>query len=185
MFKWNKKYFYVIIPAVLLLLLFVFIINIRDNSSGVLEILLKKKYVVSNNNFPESLLTNNLHTSVKVSNKQQEIRIYIQMSEFAFYLTQITDENKEKFSSVNEKFYSLYESNTYKKREEYKKFNFVPFFHGIISNENFAFGKLKLDNLKFILTDSPFEAISGGLGLNLQEYFGDGAEVLLNLMKEG
>ena len=178
--------------GIILLIIIIFLISIFYKSNNIISLPLNIESTINDISSPSSLLNNNIRTTIKISSKEQEVDLFLLSKSFSLFITQEDEffENIER-ASVNpyaENFYDDKISNSLKIINNKTKVGLERYLTGKVAQENFFLcskdncnrNSVYLKNFKFILTDNPYDKISGGIGLNLDEHTSEGAINFVN-----
>lgn len=184
----NKKTIFIIIVS---LLAFAFIIYLStiifsssNNYSNSIVLPLQSTTLFSD---LSTLFNNNLRTTIIISDKKQEVDLFLSSKDFSFFITQqdIFFENNEnsKINKLVNNFYNYKISSSIKIISNRTQTVFTNYKFARKAQENFVLcsknncdkKSYNLNNFNFMLVEDPFDKVSGGIGLSPHEYIGDGA----------
>jgi hypothetical protein len=139
-----------------------------------------------------SLINNNLRTTITISDKKQEVDLFLSSNDFSFFITQqdIFFENNDnsKINKLANNFYDYEFSSSIEILSDRTQMVFTNYRFARKAKENFALcsknncnqNSINMEGFYFMLAEDPVNKASGGIGLGLNEYIGDGAINLFN-----
>ena len=185
----NKKQIIIIaslVSAFIVVIIFIVTISSSDNNiPNVISLPLKTYYSYSD---ISSLFKNNIKTTITMSDKNQEIDLFLQPKDYGFFITQqdilFKKFDNSQINKFSKNFYDYEYSSSIKILSERKKFAFSQYNFGRKAQENFILcekdlcsdNSIKLNEFKFMLVEDPFDKISGGIGLSPGDTFENEAE---------
>jgi hypothetical protein len=139
-----------------------------------------------------SLINNNLRTTITISDKKQEVDLFLSSNDFSFFITpqDIFFENNDnsKINKLANNFYDYEFSSSIEILSDRTQMVFTNYRFARKAKENFALcsknncnqNSINMEGFYFMLAEDPVNKASGGIGLGLNEYIGDGAINLFN-----
>ena len=189
----HKKTIIIIVFSLLALIILIYTLSLIFSSTNDISnvVILPLQSTLSILDL-SSLFNNNLRTTITISDKKQEVDLFLLSEDFSFFITQknILFENNEK-SKINKysnNFYSYEISSSINIISNRTQIYFTKYKYGRKSRENFSLcsknncdkTSINLEKFNFMLVEDPIDKISGGIGLGPNEYIVDGAINLFN-----
>ena len=190
----NKKTIIIIILSLFVFAFIIYLISIMLSPTNVLSnvVILPLQSTTSVSDL-SSLINNNLRTTITISDKNQEVDLFLSSNDFSFFITQqdIFFENNDnsKINKLANNFYDYEISSSIEILSNRIQMAFTNYRFARKAKENFALcskdncnqNSINMEGFYFMLAEDPVNKVSGGIGLGLKEYIGDGA---INLFKE-
>ena len=188
----HKKTIFLILISLLFLILVIYLLSLifssGTNSSHVIILPLQSS---TNINDLSSLFNNNLRTTIKASDKNTEVDLFLLSQDFSFFITQkdifFDNYDKSEINIYSNNFYDYKLSSSIKILSNRTQTTFTKYKYGRQAEEDFALCNNNCDkntiNLKqftFMLVEDPYDGVSGGIGLAPNEFIADGAFNLFN-----
>lgn len=188
----HKKTIFLIFISLLFLILVIYLLSLifssGTNSSNVIILPLQSS---TNINDLSSLFNDNLRTTIKASDKNTEVDLFLLSQDFSFFITQkdifFDNNDKSEINKYSNNFYDYKLSSSIKILSNRTQMYFTKYRYGRQAEENFALCNNNCDkntiNLKqfvFMLVEDPYDGVSGGIGLAPNEFIADGAINLFN-----
>ena len=184
----NKKTIFIIIVSLLAFIFIIYLISIMISSNSNLSdfVILPLQSTISISDLT-SLINNNLRTTITISDQNQEVDLFFISNDFSFYVTQqdIFFENNDnsKINKLANNFYDYEISSSIEIISNRTQMVFTNYKFARKAKENFALcsknncnkNSININDFYFMLAEDPFTKVSGGIGLGLNEYIGDGA----------
>ena len=189
----HKKTIFVILISIISLILVIYLISLifssGTNSSNVIILPLQSS---TNINDMSSLFNNNLRTTIKASDKNTEVDLFLLSQDFSFFITQkdifFDNYDKSEINKYSNNFYDYKLSSSIKLLSNRTQVWFTKYKFGRKAEENFALcnnncdkNTINLNQFNFMLVEDPSDGVSGGIGLAPNEFIADGA---INLFHE-
>ena len=180
----HKKTILIISGSILFLILIILMfVNIFSSKNYIPYLINLPLQTSSSFSDISSLLKNNIRTTITVSDKKQEIDLFLLPSDYSFFITQqdilFKNNDNSRINKYSKNFYDFEYSNTIKIISEKEKISFTQYNMARKAEENFILcnkdncneNSLELKQFKFMLAEDPYDKISGGIGLT-PTYFG-------------
>ena len=175
----HKKTIFILLGSlifiILIILMFVYLFSSNNYIPHLINLPLQTSSSFSD---ISSLLKNNIRTTITVSDKKQEIDLFLLPSDYSFFLTQqdilFKNNDNTRINKFSKNFYDFEYSNTIKIISDKKKISFAQYNMAKTAEENFILcdkdtcneNSLELKQFKFMLAEDPYDKISGGIGLS-------------------
>ena len=189
----HRKTIIIIIASLLFLIFIIYLFSLifssGKNSSNM--IILPLQSTLSINDL-SSFFNNNLRTTITISDKNQEVDLFLLSQDFSFFITQkdifFENNDNDEINKLSQNFYDYKISSTINILTNRTQMYFTKYKFGRKSEENLKLCKLNncdknsinLNKFNFMLVEDPYDKISGGIGLEPNEYLVDGAINLFN-----
>lgn len=180
----HKKTIFIISGSVIfLILIIVMFISIFSKKNYIPYLLSLPLQSSSSFSDMSSLLKNNLKTTITVSDKKQEIDLFLIPSDYTFFITQqdifFKKNDNSQINKFSKNFYDYEYSSSVKVLTERETIDFTRYKFGRKAQENFILcdkdlckdNSMKLNDFKFMLVEDPYDKISGGIGLSFTNLF--------------
>jgi len=187
----HKKTIFIIVSLLVLLIIFIILLSLIFSSNNNNLIILPLQSTISINDL-SSLFFNNLRTTITISDKNQEVDLFLLSQDFSFFITQqdifFNNNDNSKINKLSKNFYNYEMSSSIKILSNRTQMVFTKYRFGRKATENFVLcnkencdkKSVNLNNFNFMLVEDPVDKVSGGIGLGANEYIGDGAINLFN-----
>ena len=162
---------------IILIIILVSIFSSNNNSSLPYLITLPLKSSSVNSDIT-SLLKNNIKTTITISDKNQEIDLFLIPTDFTLFITQqdilFKNNDNSQINKYSNNFYDYEYSSTCKILTQREKISFTQYSFARKAQDNFILcnkdlckeNSLKLNDFKFMLVEDPYDKVSGGIGLS-------------------
>ena len=188
----HKKTIIIISISLALLILVIYLLSLilSSNINNLITLPLQSS---SSINDISSLFFNNLRTTITVSDKKQEVDLFLLSQDFSFFITQqnifFDNNDNSKINKYSNNFYDYEYSSTINILSDRTQIYFTKYKFARKAKENFAFcskdncdkKSVNVNNLNFMLIEDPVDKVSGGIGLGPHQYT-DGTTI--NLFNE-
>ena len=146
----------------------------KNNSSNLIILPLQKSSSLSD---ISSLLKNNIKTTITISDKKQELDLFLIPDDYTLFITQqdifFKNNDNSQINKFSKNFYDYEYSQSIKILTKREKISFAHYSFARKAQENFILceknlineNSVKLNEFKFMLVEDPYDKISGGLGL--------------------
>ena len=189
----HKKTIFIIAISLLALILLIYILVLifSSNSNALNYVILPLQSTTSILDL-SSLFNNNLRTTITISDKNQEVDLFLLSEDFSFFITQkdifFNNNDNSKINKYLNNFYNHEISSSLSIISNRTQMVFTKYRFGRKAKENFFLcsknncdkNSFNMKNFTFMLVEDPIDKISGGIGLGPNEYTGDGAINLFN-----
>ena len=168
------------VSLILLIILLVTLISPKKNLSNLISLPLQKSSSLSD---ISTLLKNNIKTTITISDKKQELDLFLIPDDYTLFITQqdiFFKNNDNSIINKNSKnFYDYEYSQTVKLLTKRQKISFTHYSFARKAQENFLLcekdlcdeNSVKLNEIKFMLAEDPYDKVSGGIGLAVPDFF--------------
>ena len=176
----HKKTILIISGSILFLILIILMfVNIFSSKNYIPYLINLPLQTSSSFSDISSLLKNNIRTTITVSDKKQEIDLFLLPSDYSFFITQqdilFKNNDNSRINKYSKNFYDFEYSNTIKIISEKEKISFTQYNMARKAEENFILcnkdncneNSLELKQFKFRLAEEPYDKIFGGLDLHI------------------
>ena len=191
--KFYKKKIFIIVISIFSLVFFIYLLSFLFSSETNINnsVILPLHSTLSISDL-STLFNNNLKTTITVSDKNQEVDLFLLSQDFSFFITQqdifFKENDKSKINELSYNFYDYKISSSIEIMSNRTQIVFTKYKSGRKAKENFSLcsknncnkNSIKMKNFNFMLIEDPFDKISGGIGLSPNEFIGDGAINLFN-----
>ena len=139
-----------------------------------------------------ALFNNNLRTTIKASDKNQDVDLFLLSQDYSFFITQndkfFENNDNSKINKYSNNFYNYQFSSSLHILSNRTKAAFTKYKFASKAEENFIFcgenkcekNSINVKNLNFMLAEDPFDKISGGIGLAPLKFIFQGEVNLFN-----
>lgn len=169
-----------VIALILVIIIIASLISKQKNSSNIISLPLEKSCSLSD---ISSLLKNNIKTTVTISDKKQELDLFLIPDDYTLFITQqdifFKNNDNSKINKNSKNFYDFEFSQTVKLLTQRQKISFNRYSFARKAQDNFILcekdlcneNSLQLNNIKFMLAEDPYDKVSGGIGLAFPSSF--------------
>lgn len=194
----HKKTIFIIsisvISLILLIILFVSIFSSKNYLPNLITLPLQPSSSFSD---ISSLLINNVKTTITISDKKQEVDLFLVPDDYSFFITQqdilFKNNDNSKINKYSKNFYDYEYSSSVKILKQREKSTFTSYSFARKAQENFILCEkdlceeksLKLNEFKFMLAEDPYDKISGGIGLSINNFIGNEGVNFFNELYQG
>ena len=169
-----------VIALILVIIIIASLISKQKNSSNIISLPLVKSCSLSD---ISSLLKNNIKTTVTISDKKQELDLFLIPDDYTLFITQqdifFKNNDNSKINKNSKNFYDFEFSQTVKLLTQRQKISFNRYSFARKAQDNFILcekdlcneNSVQLNNIKFMLAEDPYDKVSGGIGLAFPSSF--------------
>ena len=177
----HKKTIFIIVSSLVFLIIFIILLSLIFSSNNNNVIILPLQSTISINDLT-SLFFTNLRTTITISDKKQEVDLFLLSQDFSFFITQqdifFNNNDNSKINKLSNNFYNYELSSSIKILSNRTKMAFTKYKFGRKATENFSLcdkencdkKSVNLNNFNFMLVEDPEDKVSGGIGLGAHGY---------------
>ena len=194
----HKKTIFILLASVIFLVLIIILLVKVFSSKNKLPYLITLP-LQSASSFSDitSLLKNNIKTTITISDKKQELDLFLVPEDYTFFITQqdifFNANDNSKINKYSKNFYDYEYSSTVKILTKREKSAFTHYSYGRKAQDNFILceknlceeNSVNLNQFKFMLVEDPYDKISGGIGLSFKDYYQNDAANLFDELYKG
>ena len=183
-----------VISFILILILIISLASSKNNLPNMISLPLKTSHSY---NDLSSLLKNNIKTTITISDKNQEIDLFLSPNDYNLFITQqdilFKNFDNSQINKFSKNFYDYEFSSSIKLLSERTKYSFSQYNFARKAQENFNLceknscteNSIKLIDFKFLLAEDPYDKISGGIGLSPSYTFENEVANIFDELYEG
>ena len=181
----KKTIFIISISVISLILLIILFVSLFSSKSYLPNLITLPLQSSSSFSDISSLLTNNIKTTITISDKKQEVDLFLVPDDYSFFITQqdilFKNNDNSQINKFSKNFYDYEYSSSVKILSQREKTTFTHYSFARKAQENFILcekdliedNSLKLREFKFMLAEDPYDKISGGIGLSPNNFIGN------------